>query len=242
MDRSGRVVIVGASLAGARAAEALRREGHEGPMTIVGAEAHRPYDRPPLSKKVLAGTMEQAEVSLRLDDAVDAEWRLSTRAVGLDLERRVVTVTSSQSGVERRIPRSFVFDGLVIATGAHPRTLPGLPDLEGVHVLRTLDDCLALRDALERSPRVAVVGAGFIGSEVAATCQGRGLEVTVIEALPVPLARAVGEELGRRCARLHDDHGVSLRLGVGVDRPGRDLPGRRRAAGRRLGWSRPTWS
>jgi NADPH-dependent 2,4-dienoyl-CoA reductase/sulfur reductase-like enzyme len=202
-----RVVIIGASLAGIRAAEALRREGHDGEIIVVGAEPHLPYDRPPLSKQVLAGTMEAAETGLRFDEGADVEFRLSTRATGLDIERRRVML---EPGGE------LAYDGLIIATGAHPRTLPGLPDLGGVHVLRTLDDCLAIRQALPKGPRVAVVGAGFIGSEVAATCQGLGLDVTVIEALPVPLGRAVGEEVGRRCGRLHVDNGVDLRLGVGV--------------------------
>ncbi len=202
-----RVVIVGASLAGIRAAEALRREGHDGEIVVVGAESHLPYDRPPLSKQVLAGTMDPADTELRFDTEAGIEFRLSTRATGLDLERRRITL---DPGGE------LAYDGLIIATGAHPRTLAGLPEMGGVHVLRSLDDCLAIRQALPAAPRVAVVGAGFIGSEVAATCQGLGLDVTVIEALPVPLGRAVGEEVGRRCGRLHVDNGVQLRLGVGV--------------------------
>jgi NADPH-dependent 2,4-dienoyl-CoA reductase/sulfur reductase-like enzyme len=212
VNRSGRVVVVGGSLAGLRAAEALRREGHEGGITIVGAEAHLPYDRPPLSKQLLAGARKPEDITLRVDSDLDAEWRLSTLATGLDLSRRVLTVTAG-GGLE---PEVLGFDGLVIATGAHPRMLPGLPSLDGVHVLRTLDDCLALRAGLQGGPRVVVVGAGFIGSEVAATCHGVGVDVTVLEALPVPLVRAIGGELGRRCARLHQDHGVALQLGVGV--------------------------
>jgi NADPH-dependent 2,4-dienoyl-CoA reductase/sulfur reductase-like enzyme len=202
-----RAVIVGASLAGIRTAEALRRQGHDDEIVVVGAEPHLPYDRPPLSKQLLAGTMEAAEVELRFDPDVDVEFRLSTRARALDLQRRRVLLAPGGE---------LPFDGLVIATGAHPRMLPGLADLDGVHLLRTVDDSLALRQALLQRPRVAVVGAGFIGSEVAATCHGLGLEVAVIEALPVPLAGALGQEVGRRCARLHLDHGVDLRLGVGV--------------------------
>ncbi len=225
------MLIIGASLAGTRAAEALRRDGHEGSITIVGAESHRPYDRPPLSKKVLQGSMESERTALRVHDSVEAEWRLSTRALSLDLTRRVVPVSSKSSESSPSSPSSrsspdggargatdeIGFDGLIIATGAHPRMIPGWPDLDGVHVLRTIDDCLALRGDLDSGPRVVVVGAGFIGSEVAATCHARGLEVTVIEALPIPMVAAVGEELGRRCARLHQDHGVALRCGVGVD-------------------------
>ena len=197
---------MGASLAALRAAQTLRDEGFRGAMTLIGAEAHLPYDRPPLSKELLAGAMAAEEVYLPVED-LDAEFRLGTRATGLDLEQRTVALDSGDV-----VP----FDALVIATGARPRTLPGLPDLDGVFVLRTVDDCLALRERLTGSPRVAVVGAGFIGSEVAATCHGRGLDVTVIEALPVPMVRGVGEAVGRRCARLHTDHGVAVRLGVGV--------------------------
>jgi NADPH-dependent 2,4-dienoyl-CoA reductase/sulfur reductase-like enzyme len=205
-----RIVIVGASLAGIRAAETLRREGHDGPLTLIGAEALMPYDRPPLSKQVLAGTMVPEATDLRFDPDLGAEFMLSTRATGLDLEQRRVAV-QGEYGTD-----TVPYDALVIATGAHPRTLPGLPDLEGVFLLRTRDDCLRLRAALAARPRVVVVGAGFIGSEVAATCHGLGLNVTVVEALPVPMVRAIGEQMGQRCTRLHLDHGVNLRLGTGV--------------------------
>jgi len=202
-----RIVVVGASLAGLRAVQTLREEGHDGAITVVGAEPHLPYDRPPLSKEFLAGTMSRAEVDLPLGAAETADFRLATRAAAVDLGPRHVVLETGEE---------LAFDGLVIATGAHPRTLPGLPERDGVFVLRTIEDGEALRHRLEGGPRVAVVGAGFIGSEVAATCHQRGLEVTVVEALPVPMARGVGELVGRRCARLHADHGVELRLGVGV--------------------------
>jgi NADPH-dependent 2,4-dienoyl-CoA reductase/sulfur reductase-like enzyme len=205
-----RVVIVGASLAGIRAAETLRREGHDGPITLIGAERHLPYDRPPLSKQVLAGAMDPAATDLRFDPDLGAEFRLSTRATSLDLDRRRVSLDGEQGHDQ------VEYDGLIIATGAYPRTLPGLPELEGVFVLRTRDDCEALRAALASRPRVAVVGAGFIGSEVAATSHGLGLDVTVIEALSVPMVRAIGEQMGQRCTRLHLDHGVKLHLGRGV--------------------------
>src|ERR1700676_1016213 len=126
-----RVVIIGASLAGIRAAEALRREGHDGEIVVVGAEAHLPYDRPPLSKQVLAGTMAPADTALRFDSGAGIEFLLSTRATGLDLERRRVMLEPGGD---------LAYDGLIIATGAHPRTLPGLPAMAGVHMLRTLDD------------------------------------------------------------------------------------------------------
>jgi NADPH-dependent 2,4-dienoyl-CoA reductase/sulfur reductase-like enzyme len=204
-----RVVIVGASLAGLRAAQTLREEGYDGPVTLIGAEAHLPYDRPPLSKEFLAGSATREVIDLPLEQASDVDLRLSTKAAALDLNNRAVVLESGEE-----VP----YDGLVLATGAHPRTLPGLTHLDGVFVLRTLEDCLALRRRLEDGPRVTVIGAGFIGSEVAATCHQRGLEVTILEALPVPMGRSVGELVGMRCARLHTDNGVDLRLGAGVER------------------------
>ncbi|MFL6206333.1 MAG: NAD(P)/FAD-dependent oxidoreductase [Acidimicrobiales bacterium] len=207
-----RIVIVGASLAGFRAAEELRSLGHTGAITVVGDEPHRPYDRPPLSKQVLAGTKppESTELSVSSGtvDDLELDWRLGQAATALDLGERAVLL-----GGGERLP----FDGLVIATGASPRRLPGTDHLEGVETLRTLDDCLRIRDALDAAPRrVAVVGAGFIGAEVAATCRGRGIEVTLVEALPVPLERGLGPEMGAVVADVHRDHGVDVRLGVGV--------------------------
>lgn len=204
------VAIVGASLAGLRAAEALRQDGYDGVITVIGAEDDLPYDRPPLSKQVLAGKWEPERAQLRAEAelaSLELDLRLGRRATGLDLERKEVALDGGD-----RVP----FDGLVIATGASPRRLVDGPELEGVHVLRTLQDCLAVRAELELQPRVVVVGAGFIGSEVAATCRGRGLEVTVLEALPVPLGRALGDEMGAVCGTLHGDHGVDLRVGMGV--------------------------
>ena len=207
------VTIVGASLAGLNAAEALRRDGFEGPVTLIGAEDHPPYDRPPLSKQVLAGAWEPDRAALTdteelQDDGIEARFGL--RATGLDLSSRELALHTGET---------VAFDGLVIATGARCRTMPGTEGLSGVHVLRSLDDCLALRADLEAGPqRVVVVGAGFIGAEVAATARGRGLEVTVVEALPTPLGRVLGDEMGSVCAEVHRDHGVDLRTGVGVDR------------------------
>lgn len=207
-----RVVIVGASLAGLRAAEELRTQGHTGAVTIVGDEPHRPYDRPPLSKQVLAGAKPPESTALAVAggslDALDLDWRLGESATSLDLADRTVLL-----GGGERLP----YDGLVIATGASPKRLPGTDHLDGVHTLRTLDDCEAIRAALVASPRrVAVVGAGFIGAEVAATCRGLGIEVSLIEALPVPLERGLGPAMGAVVADLHRDHGVDVRLGVGV--------------------------
>ena len=207
------VTIVGASLAGLNAAEALRRDGFDGSVTLIGAESRLPYDRPPLSKQVLAGDWEPERAALTDSEELqedEIEARLGLRATALDLDARELTLHTGET---------VAFDGLVIATGARCRTMPGTEGLRGVHVLRSLDDCLALRADLEAVPqRVVVVGAGFIGAEVAATARGRGLEVTVVEALPNPLSRVLGDEMGRVCAEVHRDHGVDLRTGVGVDR------------------------
>jgi NADPH-dependent 2,4-dienoyl-CoA reductase/sulfur reductase-like enzyme len=203
------IVIVGASLAGLRAAETLRHDGYDERVVLVGAEPHLPYDRPPLSKELLAGEWEPEQVALRKQpyDDLELDLRLRRRATGLDVASRAVTLDGGET---------ISFDGLVVATGSRPRTLPGTPALDGIFVLRTLDDCLAIRAALDSRPRVVVIGAGFIGSEVAATCRGRGLDVTVLEMLPTPMARAIGPTVGAACGRLHRDHGVDLRCGVTV--------------------------
>jgi NADPH-dependent 2,4-dienoyl-CoA reductase/sulfur reductase-like enzyme len=160
---------------------------------------------------VLAGKwdVERTRLLRPEDEALEVEWRLGQRAEGLDLAAREVRLT----GGER-----VGFDGLVIATGTHARRLPGAPPLGGVHVLRTLEDCLALRAELDASPRVVVIGAGFIGLEVAATCRGRGLEVTVIESLTAPLERGLGAKLGAYVGEIHREHGVDLRLATRVAR------------------------
>lgn len=208
--RRHRLVVVGASLAGVRAAETLRREGHTGSITLVGAESHwPPFDRPPLSKQVLAGQWEEDKSRLRVDADLDADLRLGVPAADLNPGAHVVTLADGAT---------LDYEGLVIATGASPRTLPGLGGLAGVHVLRTIDDCRRLTQELGRSPapRVVVIGGGFIGCEVAATCREKGLEVTIVEALSLPLVRILGHEMGEVCAALHRHHGVELRLGVGV--------------------------
>jgi NADPH-dependent 2,4-dienoyl-CoA reductase/sulfur reductase-like enzyme len=205
-----RIVVVGASLAGLRAAEALRRGGFTGTLTLVGAEDHLPYDRPPLSKQVLAGDWDADRVWLRRPDDYDPlglDLRLGTRATDLDLDDREVVLHGGE-----RVP----YDGVILATGATPRALPEAPQLDGVVELRSLDDALAMRAAFEQQPKVVVVGAGFIGAEVAATARQRGLDVTVLEALPVPLSRGLGDRMGAACGALHVDHGVDLRCGVGV--------------------------
>jgi len=203
-----RAVVVGGSLAGLRAAEALRRGGHDGPLTIVGAERHRPYDRPPLSKQVLTGKIEPGQADLHIEEGFEADWMLGVSATGLDLGHRRVKLAGGED---------LAFDRLVIATGAHPRLLPMAPVGPGVHYLRTVDDATALRDDLAAAERVVVLGAGFIGLEVAASAHQRGLEVSVLEALPVPLERAIGAEMGAAVARWHRLHGIDVRVGVEVE-------------------------
>jgi 3-phenylpropionate/trans-cinnamate dioxygenase ferredoxin reductase subunit len=201
------IVIVGASLAGLRAAQAIKRAEHDGDVVVVGSEAHLPYTRPPLSKELLAGAQEPEQTALPGRD-LDVEWRLGATATGLDHARHELTLDDGET---------LRYSKLLIATGARPRHWPGDPiELEGLHMLRNLEDALALRAAFAGSPRLAVVGAGFIGCEVAATARKRGLEVTVVDIAPQPMP-ALGEEIGARCADLHRAHGVELRLGVGVD-------------------------
>ncbi len=205
-----RVVVVGGSLAGFRAAEALREQGYAGALVVVGAERGPAYDRPPLSKQVLAGVWGPERTTLPVStDDLEADLLLGRTAVSLDLANQEVEL----DGGER-----VGFDGLVIATGAVPRTLPDAGHREGVYTLRTLADCLAIRSDLEASPRrVVVVGAGFIGAEVAATCRQRGSDVTLVEALPVPLGRVLGDTMGALLGDLHRENGVDVRLGVGVE-------------------------
>jgi 3-phenylpropionate/trans-cinnamate dioxygenase ferredoxin reductase component len=211
LDPSSTVVVVGASLAGLRAAETLRAEGHGGPVVLIGAEPHLPYDRPPLSKQFLAGTWGLDRVLLRPSEKITAlglDLRLGHTAGALDLEAHTLEL---DDGARLR------FDGLVLATGAHPRPLPGPAAPDGVHVLRTLEDSLAIGQAARHDgARVIVVGAGFIGSEVAATCQALGARVTVVEALEHPMVRVLGVEMGAVCGALHTDHGVELVTEVSV--------------------------
>ncbi len=204
------VIVVGGSIAGFGAAEALRSSGFDGTIRIVSEEPIRTYERPPLSKSVLAGADEaSAEWNAAKDDDLAIDWLLCERAVGLDTGRRVVSLASGDE---------LTYDGLVIATGAAPRRLRDQADLAGVHVLRSMDDSLGLRADLDAgNGRVVVIGAGFIGAEVAATCRGRGHDVTVVEPLDQPLVRVVGPTIGSAVADLHRGQGVDLRLGVGVD-------------------------
>jgi len=203
-----RIVVVGASLAGLRAAEALRREGFDGALALVGEEPHPPYDRPPLSKELLRGEWEPPRIDLRRGQGVAElalELRLGARAVALDAQARCIRLADGDE---------LTYDGLVIATGAVPRSLPFGVGMHGVHVLRTLDDALAIRAELAAHPRVCVVGAGFIGLEIAASCRRLGLAVTAVEPQGLPLLDKLGEPMARCIAELHRDHGVDLRCGV----------------------------
>ncbi|MFD8002516.1 NAD(P)/FAD-dependent oxidoreductase [Streptomyces mirabilis] len=210
------VAVVGASLAGLSAARSLRKQGYDGRLVVIGDELHRPYDRPPLSKEFLAGTLGEADLSLETDDEdLRAEWLLGARATGLDRTERAVRLADG---------REVRADGIVIATGAVARTLPGSESLAGVHTLRTLDDARALRDELARGGRLVVIGGGFIGAEVASTAYALGLDATVVEAAPTPLAGPLGATMGGIVSTLHVDHGVRLLCGVGV----KGLSGERR--------------
>ncbi|WP_188196944.1 NAD(P)/FAD-dependent oxidoreductase [Nonomuraea sp. SYSU D8015] len=202
------VCVVGASLAGLLTARALRDQGYEGRLVVIGEERHRPYDRPPLSKDFLKGVIGEADLALE-DDGEDPriEWRLGVAATGLDAVSRRITLSDGTS---------LVVDGIVIATGAAARTLPRTEGLRGVHTLRTLDDAHALRAELESAGRLVVIGGGFIGAEVAATARELGLGVTLVESGPAPLAGVVGLTMAQAIAALHEQRGVRLIAGARV--------------------------
>ncbi|MFF3494747.1 NAD(P)/FAD-dependent oxidoreductase [Streptomyces sp. NPDC002795] len=202
-----RITIIGASLAGVRAAESLRRRGFDGTLTLVGAESVPAYQRPVLSKKYLTGDQQASDIALPLGD-LNADVRLGTRAVRLDTAERRVWL---RQGTGEPYPQSY--DGLLVACGTRARTLAG-PAMAGVHTLRTVGDADALRTALRTgSPHVVVVGGGLIGQEVAATARALGLDVTLVDPLPFPGMRALGPGAGQVLAALHTDHGTKLRLG-----------------------------
>jgi NADPH-dependent 2,4-dienoyl-CoA reductase/sulfur reductase-like enzyme len=208
---SATVAVVGASLAGLSAARALRDQSYDGRIVVIGDEVHAPYDRPPLSKDFLAGSASLDEIALGApdDEGLDLEWRLGATATGLDPVSRSVLLGDGSA---------IRADGVVLATGARARRLPGSEGLDGVHVLRSLDDAISLREDLVAAQHLVVIGAGFIGAEVASTARMLGLDVTVIEALPVPLAGPLGTEMGSVCAELHADHGTRLLTGTGPAR------------------------
>ncbi|BCK73872.1 pyridine nucleotide-disulfide oxidoreductase [Streptomyces libani subsp. rufus] len=208
--RDGRIVIVGASLTGLRAAEKLREEGFTGSLTLVGEEPQPPYDRPPLSKQVLLGKVPAGHTGLPQRRELDAQWKLGVRATGLDpIEKRVLLADGAE------VP----FDRLLIATGTRARPWPHPAEgaLDGVFTLRTSDEARRLAERLDAGPRrVLVIGAGFTGSEIASACRERGLAVTVAERGPAPLVGALGGTLGALAAKLQRAHGVDLRCGVTV--------------------------
>jgi 3-phenylpropionate/trans-cinnamate dioxygenase ferredoxin reductase component len=210
MSTSSTMVVVGASLAGAKAAEGARDAGYGGRIVLIGDEATAPYERPPLSKGFLRGEADADSARVHPDGFyADRGIELVVdHAVALDPVRRLVHLAGGDA---------VAFDRAVVATGAAPRrlTVPG-GDLAGVHHLRTIDDAARLRDAIRAATRFAVVGAGWIGSEVAASARQMGADVVLVDPAPVPLHRVLGDDVGRVFAEVHADHGVTLRMGVGV--------------------------
>jgi 3-phenylpropionate/trans-cinnamate dioxygenase ferredoxin reductase subunit len=211
MTTTRTLAVVGASLAGAKAAEAARDAGFDGRVVLIGDEPGPPYERPPLSKDILRGDKDTDTARVHPDGFYDERSIeiVNDRAVSLDTEARTISLAGGET---------IGFDTAVLATGAAPRHLaiPG-SDLAGLHYLRTMDDSLRLRDAIRAAGRVAVIGAGWIGSEVAASARQMGADVVLIDPAPVPLQRVLGDEIGAVFRQLHADHGVHLRLGTGVD-------------------------
>jgi NADPH-dependent 2,4-dienoyl-CoA reductase/sulfur reductase-like enzyme len=202
------VVIVGGGLAAARTAEQLRRSEYTGRITIVSDEVHVPYDRPPLSKEVLRKEVDDVALKPReWYDENDITLRLGSAATALDTAEQTVTLADGTA---------LGYDELVIATGLVPRRIPAFPDLEGIRVLRSFDESMALREHASAAQRAVVVGAGFIGCEVAASLRSLGVDVVLVEPQPTPLAAILGEQIGQLVARLHRDEGVDVRLGLGV--------------------------
>ena len=202
------IVIVGGGLAAARTAEQLRRSEYTGPVTIVSDEVHLPYDRPPLSKEVLRKEVDDTALKPRdWYDENDITLRLGSAATGLDTGEQTLTLANGTV---------LGYDELVIATGLVPRRIPAFPDLEGIRVLRSFDESMALREHASAAQHAVVIGAGFIGCEVAASLRGVGVRVVLVEPQPQPLAAVLGAQIGELVARLHRDEGVDVRLGVGV--------------------------
>lgn len=205
---NGGIVIVGGGLAAARTAEQLRKAEYAGPITLISDEVHLPYDRPPLSKDVLRAEVDDTTLKpAEFYAENNITLLLGSGAVKLDTEAQTVTLAGGEV---------VAYEELVIATGLVPRTIPSLPDLVGIRVLRTYDESLALRAHAGSAKRAVVIGAGFIGCEVAASLRKMGVEVTIVEPQPTPLASVLGTEIGELVARLHRAEGVDVRCGVGV--------------------------
>jgi NADPH-dependent 2,4-dienoyl-CoA reductase/sulfur reductase-like enzyme len=198
------IVIAGGGLAAQRAAEALRRHGYEGHLRMICGEPHRPYDRPPLSKEILSGEREAGSLYYR-----PADW-YGEHAVDMLEDVRAASLSARERRVRLSDGSTLTYDKLLIATGSRPRRLGVLEGYDNVSELRTLDDALRLREVLASRPRLTVVGAGFVGMEVAATARGLGAEVTMIEAAPRPLIGVLGERIGNWFADLHRAEGVDV--------------------------------
>jgi 3-phenylpropionate/trans-cinnamate dioxygenase ferredoxin reductase subunit len=202
------IVIVGGGLAAARTAEQLRRAEYTGPVTIVSDEGHLPYDRPPLSKEVLRKEVDDVVLKPReFYDEKDITLRLGAAATTLDTAAQTVALDDGTV---------LGYDELVIATGLVPRRIPAFPELEGIRVLRSYDESVALREHASAAKHAVVVGAGFIGCEVAASLRSLGVDVVLVEPQPTPLASVLGEQIGELVARLHRDEGVDVRTGISV--------------------------
>ena len=210
-------------MAGLRAAETLRTNDFIGNISVVCAEADSLYDRPPLSKKYLAGEWDADRIRLRKNEEIEklnVDWRFGTTATALDVVNKTVATTKGD----------VAYDVAIIATGGIVRRLPNQPNYTGIHTLRTVDDSTALRDELQPGKRLVVIGAGFIGLEAAATARAKGCDVTVLEGLPAPLIRGLGETMGRLVTRAHADNGVEIRCNVRVE----EIEGESRVSGVRI--------
>lgn len=197
-----RIVVVGASVAGVSACQALRQAGYEEEVVLLDGEAAAPYDRPPLSKEILTGRMGREDILLRLPEEKPVDFRPGTLAQELDLGRKLITTDGGGA---------IAFDGLILATGSSARSLPGLSTKQGVSRLRTLEEAMQIRSQLESASEVVVVGAGFIGLEVASSAASLGCRVTVVEAAPAPMMRVLPSRVGELFVALHHQHGVDVR-------------------------------
>lgn len=212
MQSTPGVVVVGAGLAAVRVAENLRADSYDRPITLIGAEPHPPYDRPPLSKSVLLGKDDRVDLKPEsFYTESDVELRLGSTVTSIDTGAKAVTVvdTAGDSTV-------VDYDTLVLATGLRPRAFPGTEAMSGVHTLRTFADALAVRSAIDSAQNAVVIGAGFIGCEVAASLSSQGVCVTIVEPAPTPLALALGPRIGELVTRMHEANGVRVLTGIGV--------------------------